>query len=102
MDIPETYQAVIDMAVNKNVYRLRHYRLPDMDLHLQQQNLALTPKLEWVRGHQEYETWETIMDLKSMKLSRDETYNLCRDKAASSTCLLEPSHSDTPVLPAER
>jgi hypothetical protein len=42
------------------------------------------------------------MDLKNMKLSTDEVNNVWCDKVTGTTHLLGSSHSDPPVLPAEK
>lgn len=98
-------QGVINKCKNGSLHRLRHHREANVDLYLTQRDLqsSLNLDLQWVKGHADKQPWESLHDLKSQQLSREETYNVWCDKAATKAWLQgDHSSSDPEVSVTEK
>jgi hypothetical protein len=98
--------AVISRCSKGPFSSLRRHRTANIDLHLSQRNFhSNTPmQLSWVKGHSDKKEWETFNDLRSLNLTRDETYNVWCDRMAQQERIFNnsTSHYNPEVLGPEK
>jgi len=98
-------QGVVSKCSTLQHHSLRKQRDVNSDLNLSFRDPSVSKPLalSWVRSHSDKQPWETVQDLKSQRLSRDETYNVWCDRMAQ----LEWSNGavsnfEPEVLPSEK
>jgi hypothetical protein len=85
--------------------KLRSHRDPNSDLFAEYNSVACTlkPKVLWVRSHQDNDTpWDTIEELKELKLSPEATLNVWCDRQAEIACQEDITYPDADILPSEK
>jgi hypothetical protein len=87
---------VINKCTKGKFSSLRRNRDANIDLYLtyKEQKLLSHTKLSWVGGHSDKKPWQTFHDLKSLKLSCEETYNVWCDRIAQKTWELGQAPSE--------
>lgn len=96
----------VQMKTSKAGYhKIHHHREANSDLFLEYYRHAQTinRKVAWVKGHQDDDTpWETIKELKELKLSPEATMNIWCEKRAEAARQNDITIPDAEVLPAEK
>jgi hypothetical protein len=90
---------------NPKIHRVGHHRNANMDLQLEHatwtKNMCITH--DWVKGHQDKDAqWDTIEDLKQLKLNSAATLNVYCDRKASKAYQHSTTISNCDVLPSEK
>jgi hypothetical protein len=78
-------QGMLQKCANVLPRHFCSHRAANMDLLLTHHSLSshLQISYDWVRGHSDKESWQSITNLRQQKLSRDKTYNVWCDRMAA-------------------